>query len=80
MYTVGLDVLISSSIFSNLYSILSIEDCFFISIELFKICMLITDTNHYSLKKIKDVLVGSFLGDGYIEMEDRALNGRFRIP
>src|SRR4051794_1886169 len=80
MYTVGLDVSISSSIFSNLYSILSIEDCSsVISIGLFKICLIIADTNHYSLEEIKEVLVGSLLGDGYIEMGDRALNGRFRI-
>jgi len=80
MYTVGLDASISSSIFYNLYSILSIEDCSsVISIGLFKICLIIADPNHYSLEEIKDVLVGSLLGDGYIEMGDRALNGRFRI-
>lgn len=39
----------------------------------------ITTNNTYSLSQIKEIIVGSLLGDADIEMGKRALNGRFKI-
>ena len=76
MFAVGLDALYNLSIF--------IDKDIFSGNELILNHTLLTFLRLYSTDKlpnnnIKEVIVGSLLGDADIEMGDRAVNGRFKI-
>ena len=75
MFAVGLDASSNLPIFIN-------KDIFFDS-DLILNSTLLTFLRSYSTKyspsEIKEVIVGSLLGDGHIELSGRAINGRFKI-
>jgi LAGLIDADG DNA endonuclease family. len=75
MFAVGLDALFYLSIYIN-------EDSLF-ETELILSSTILTSLRLYStnnsIDEIKEVIVGSLLGDADIELRGRAINGRFKI-
>jgi len=79
MFTVGLDVSVSSPIILNLYRIFTINFDNVETTALFNLFISISEHSSNTLDQIKETLLGSLLGDGYLEMGERASNARFRI-
>ena len=75
MYTVGLDALLS--LFMNLNEYNLFETDFLLSSTL--LASLKSNSNNHSSDQIKEIIVGSLLGDADIEMGARAINGRLKI-
>jgi len=81
MYTVGLDVLKVWDCFipPNLFNILSIDFSTILINGSLSVLIGNLDYNEYSIDVIKEVLVGSILGDGTIEIGERNTNARFKM-
>ena len=75
MFAVGLDALFNLSIYNNEHSLFETElilsSIFLTSLRSYSI--------NNSLDETREVIVGSLLGDGDIELRGRAINGRFKI-
>jgi hypothetical protein len=82
MYTVGLDVskMFTYFISPNLFDILSTDLNTILSNGVCNILMSNLSFNVCSIDEIREVLVGSLLGDGTIEMGERSINARFKMP
>lgn len=73
LYTVGLDALLSLSIEFNKYNLFETE------LILSSTLLTSSKSNYNYPDKIKEVIVGSLLGDADIEIGARAINGRLKI-
>ena len=75
MFAVGLDVLYNLSIYITEHSLFETElilsSTFLTSLRSYSI--------NNSLDETREVIVGSLLGDGDIELRGRDINGRFKI-
>ena len=79
MFAVGLDALFNSSIYINKHSLFETKLIFSSTILTSLRSDSLARATNKSFNEIKEVIVGSLLGDGHIELSGRAINGRFKI-